>query len=131
MTDIRTIQERLAGRQLSELEQKIRECRDPTQLQNLVTASQTLHGSFTRNPDGSVSFESDYAETNAPHTSLEKIVASALSSSNSLEEAIAKSVSAAVKSQTTPQKSDEPVPNRTSFPYVSGSDGFLRFVGEK
>jgi hypothetical protein len=54
--DRRTLQERLAGTQLDSLEEKIRNCTNASELQDLMTASREMRGSYVRRQDGFMEF---------------------------------------------------------------------------
>jgi hypothetical protein len=51
------------------LEERIRDCRSASELQDLMTASRTFTGTFTRNREGGVDYQSDGATLNRPSTS--------------------------------------------------------------
>ena len=70
--DRRTLQERLPGAQLDSLEQKIRGCNSASELQDLMTASRELRGSYVRRQDGFMDFNPSEA-MDAPRAAAPQI----------------------------------------------------------
>lgn len=56
MNDLRSLEERLANRQLSSLEEQIRNCASASELQDLMTASREMRGNYVRRQDGFMDF---------------------------------------------------------------------------
>ena len=55
--DVRSVQEKLSGVVLSQLERKIREARTPQEIHEVLVADQETHGTYTRHRDGSFTFD--------------------------------------------------------------------------
>lgn len=55
------------------LEDRIRDCKSASELQELCTASRTFQGSFSRNADGSTTFVSDGFMPSAPAPAQEPV----------------------------------------------------------
>jgi len=55
--DVRSVQEKLSGVVLSQLERRIRECKNSTELAQLMVEVRDVHGTYTRHADGSIEFD--------------------------------------------------------------------------